>query len=125
MARLDFFLVTTDLFNKSVDFRVSFGYRTDHSFISAKFNLQNSTHGKWFWKLNTSLLYDKYYIKLIKHTIAETLKTYSPDNAAPEEPLSLTISDQMFFEMLKLAIRGQTSFASFKSRLYKKRKMSE
>ena len=36
MARLDFFLLSPDMFATSVNFNISFDYRTDHSFITAK-----------------------------------------------------------------------------------------
>ena len=103
------------MFARSVDFNMSFGYRTDHSFITAKISIHNSQHGKGFWKLNTSLLYDKDYVTLIKDTIKDTLKTYARHDSEPDENSLLTISHQMFLEMLKLNIRGNTiSFASFK-----------
>ena len=96
---------------------MSFGYRTDHSFITAKISIHNSRHGKGFWKLNTSLLYDKDYVTLIKDTIKDTLKTYARHDSEPDENSLLTISHQMFLEMLKLNIRGNTiSFASYKSK---------
>ena len=122
MARLDFFLLSPDMFARSVDFNMSFGYRTDHSFITAKISIHNSQHGKGFWKLNTSLLYDKDYVTLIKDTIKDTLKTYARHDSEPDENSLLTISHQMFLEMLKLNIRGNTiSFASYKSKSSKMR----
>ena len=87
MARLDFFLLLPDMFARSVDFNMSFGYRTDHSFITAKISIHNSQHGKGFWKLNTSLLYDKDYVTLIKDTIKDTLKTYARHDSEPDEIL--------------------------------------
>ena len=110
------------MFARSVDFNMSFGYRTDHSFITAKISIHNSQHGKGFWKLNTSLLYDKDYVTLIKDTIKDTLKTYARHDSEPDENSLLTISHQMFLEMLKLNIRGNTiSFASYKSKSSKMR----
>ena len=110
------------MFARSVDFNISFGYRTDHSFITAKISIHNSQQGKGFWKLNMSLLHDKYYVTHIKDTIKDTLKTYARHNSEPDENSLLTISNQMFFEMLKLNIRRNTiSFASFKSKSNKRR----
>ena len=100
MARLDFFVLSPDVFAKSVDLNISFGHRTDHSFITVKISIHNSKHGKGFWKLNTSLLYDKDYVTLIKDTIKDTLKTYARPDSEPDENSLLTISNQMFFEML-------------------------
>ena len=69
-----------------------------------------------------SLLYDKDYVTLIKDTIKDTLKTYAKHDSELDENSLLTISHQMFFEMLKLNIRGNTiSFASFKSKSNKMR----
>ena len=64
------------MFARSGDFNISFGYSTDHSFITAKISLHSSQHGKGFWKLNMSLLYDKNYVTLRRDTIKDTL-TYA------------------------------------------------
>ena len=70
------------------------------------------------------MLKDKFYIDEVKKVILDVKKQYActtdPDNICnvPNEELKLTISDQLFFEMLLLEIRGKTiSYASFKKKM--------
>ena len=74
MARLDFFLVSTDIHAKIIKCFTSFGYRTDHSFIGVELNIDES---KGFWKFNTSLLKDQKYIEIVKAEIKRTVKEYT------------------------------------------------
>ena len=75
------------------------------------------------------MLKDKFYIDEVKKVILDVKKQYActtdPDNVCnvPNEELKLTISDQLFFEMLLLEIRGKTiSYASFNKKKNGKRK---
>ena len=70
------------------------------------------------------MLKDKFYIDEVKKVILDVKKQYActtdPDNVCnvPNEELKLTITDQLFFEMLLLEIRGKTiSYASFKKKM--------
>ena len=56
MARLDFFLVTTDIHARTAKTFMSFGYRTDHSFIGVEINIEDTSRGKGFWKFNTKIV---------------------------------------------------------------------
>ena len=117
MARLDFFLVTTDIHAKIVKHYMSHGYRTDHSFIGIEINLDEISRGKGFWKFNTSLLHDKIYVNMVKQEIQNLMQEYA--NTDNYGNCLLTVSNQMFFEMFKLRIRGITiPYSAKKSELY-------
>ena len=51
---------------------MSFGYRTDHSFIGVDINIKDTNRGKCFWKFNTSLLKDK-HVDMVKAGIKKTV----------------------------------------------------
>ena len=69
MVRLDFFLVSTDIHARTVKPFMSFGYRTDHSFIGVEINIEDTNRGKF----NTSLLKDKMYVDMVKAQIKKTV----------------------------------------------------
>ena len=47
---------------------ISYGFRSDHSYISILIKQNTIDRGPGFFKLNTSLLLDKHYTDLIKKT---------------------------------------------------------
>ena len=110
-----------DIHAKIIKHFVSFGYRTDHSFIGVEINFEESNRGKGFWKFNTSLLKDKEYIGIVKVEIKKTIEQYT--RVTNNNERVTTLSNQMLFEMIKLNIRGVT--IPYCSRLKKKRKNLE
>ncbi len=109
MARLDYFLVTSDWVSRTLQTKITPGYRTDHSLLTLKLNIQTFPRGKGFWKFNASLLYDKAYVQLVKKAIEEAVERYKiPDGGSDSDNVKFSIDDQTFFEMLKLDIRGRT-----------------
>lgn len=79
-----------------------------------------------YWKFNNSLLKNPEYVYEIKEVIKETklqyvdqeLNTYNDINDVPLNEIRLTINDQLFFEMLLLAIRGKTiAYSSHQKKL--------
>ena len=75
------------------------------------------------------MLKDKCYIDEVKKVILDVKEQYActtdPDNVCnvPKEELKLTISYQLFFEMLLLEIRGKTiSYASFNKKNGKRKR---
>ncbi len=109
MARLDYFLVTSDWVSRTLQTKITPGYRTDHSLLTLKLNIQTFPRGKGFWKFNASLLYDKAYVQLVKKAIEEAVERYKiPDGGSDSDNVKFSIDDQTFFEMLKLDIRGKT-----------------
>lgn len=73
---------------------------------------------KGTWKFNNSLLNDIEYVNLVKSCTRDTVEQYAIN--LEEENInnvSLSISDQLFWEILKLMIRGKTiAYSTFKKR---------
>lgn len=113
MSRLDYFLISEELLNTSPVSDISFGYRSDHSLVHLTLNFSTNKKGQGYWKFNASLLHDPEYVEKVKNTIAITendLKGNNHDN----------ISDRVFWETLKMNIRGMT--IGYSARKKKKQK---
>ena len=114
-ARLDFFLISSEILNM-IDFvDIQPGYRTDHSCVVLFLRLDNIKHGKGTWKFNNSLLTDDIYIATIRKSINDVKLLYAatPYNhenirSIPNDSFHVLIDDQLFFEMILLEIRGET-----------------
>ena len=105
MARLDFFLVTPDIHAKINKYIKSFGYRSDHSLIGIEIDVNSTERGKGFWKFNSSLLQDVEYVTLVKNEIKNVIEDLTVGHGLQD---TTVISRQMFWEILKLRIRGVT-----------------
>ena len=125
-ARLDYFLISENLFSDIDDVNILPGYRTDHSLILLSLKFNKFSRGGSYWKFNNSLLRDRTYVTEIKNAINRVKEQY----ASPVEnmlvrdisykDLNITINDQLFFEVLLMEIRGKTiSYASFLKRTRK------
>ena len=75
------------------------------------------------WKFNNSLLRDKEYAKLVKDTILKVKQQCSlsqegeMSSARDTHHADYQINDQLFFEMIRLEIRGKTiSYAACKKK---------
>ena len=83
------------------------------------------TRGKGVWKLDTNLLRDQAYLELINQCINDEVIKYAVPvynmqciNTIPENELQITISVNLFLEMLFLRIRGETvRYSSTKNKL--------
>ena len=75
-ARLDFFLISSELSSITVKTDILPGYRTDHSMITLNLNVMNQARGRPLFKFNTSLLRDEEYRTLIKGTILTVWNGY-------------------------------------------------
>lgn len=112
-ARLDFFLVSSEILNVIDYVDILPGYRTDHSMVIIGLCNSNIQRGRGAWKLNNDLLEDEEYVKAVKDAIINVKQLYAAtpyntDNIGNIDPanLELMISDQLFFEVLLLEIRG-------------------
>ena len=65
-VRLDFYLISENMFQFVTDTKISPGYRADHSGITLKLKLIDSERGRGYWKLNNTLLKVKDNVSLIK-----------------------------------------------------------
>ena len=114
-SRLDFFLISENLLDSTKDADIACGYRTDHSIINITISINNDRKTKTFWKFNSSLLRDIAYVNLVKQTIQDVTKQYAAlpyerENIKeiPTESIQLTISDQLFLDVLIMEIRAKT-----------------
>ena len=109
-ARLDFFIVSEDMFTLFHDSDIVPGYRTDHSGIILKIKLQENERGRGYWKFNNSLLKDTNYVTTVKTVIDDTINLYkinnNNNNTVPDDNIQFTINDQLFLEILLIMIRG-------------------
>lgn len=140
-ARLDYFLVSEEIFQYLYDCKVVHGYRTDHSGIILNLKLNQNERGRGYWKFNNSLLRDNDYIQLVKKTIEEVKNTYkidiilgnnnennisnssntnynnNNDKNGNNKEKEYTINDQLLLEMILVAIRGETiKYSSWKKK---------
>ena len=72
-SRLDYFLVSEDIFSLMKNTKIIPGYKTDHSAITFSFSPYNAKRGKGYWKFNSQLLRDDQYIEKVKNCIHETV----------------------------------------------------
>ena len=127
-ARLDYFLISENLFNEIDKSDILGGYRTDHSMIFLQLIKGEEEKNRTFWKFNNSLLKDKEYVKIVKDTISKVKRQYISPNILENTDINienlsnaeiqLVINDQLFLEVLLMEIRGKTiSYASHKKKL--------
>ena len=109
---------------------ISTGTFSDHSIISMDIDFTRFIRGRGFWKLNTSLLKDREYVKMVNNIIKRVACQYAiinndPNfytkasiedieeflcNQTPESfaTLEYTINPQLLLEMILLEIRRET-----------------
>ena len=124
-ARLDYFIGSNSLIDLTDSIHINPGYRTDHSMLEVNIKKSNFIRGKGIWKFNTSLLVDQEYLKLINLSIDDEVKKYAAPSKnnqilseIPVSDIRLTITDDLFLEMILLRIRGETiKYSSKQKRL--------
>ena len=108
-CRLDYFLVSQSLHGFVHNAEITPGVKRDHSQVQLSLTKGSKSTGRGFWKLNTSLLMDNDYVRLIKADIKETIEKNE------------NLNHILLWDFLKCHIRGTTiSFSCMKSK--KKRK---
>ena len=128
-SRLDFFLLSDLLSGYITDADIKPGYRTDHSMITLRLSFEKEIRRKQLWKLNSSLLTEKQYVNEINVVIQSVTEEYAAlpykrENIpkVPKSEIQLTISDQLFLDVLLMKIRSATiSYASMKKRKQEER----
>ena len=97
-SRIDYFLVSEDLFSLMEYSKIIPGYRTDHSAIIFSFSASVAKRGKGYWKFNSQLLRDFEYIDLVKTCIKDTVaEYYFCGNTEDFLNVELSCNDQIFF----------------------------
>ena len=121
-SRLDYFLVSADLFKNITGTDIVSGYRTDHSVVTLTLEKPVTYNRKLFWKFNNSLLRDKRYIGKIKEEIRYikelyALPVYSTAAIDSFKDIAFSINDQLFFETLLCHLRGVTvQYSAYKKK---------
>ena len=120
-GRLDFFLVSQNIFHNIKEANIELGYKSDHSMVKITLKGQELQKDKPFWKFNNSLLRDPNYCEEIKKTIQETKQQYADPNQNLDKEnnknIAQVINEQLFFEVMLMNIRGKTiSYSSFKKK---------
>ena len=106
-SRLDYYLVSEDIFSLMKNTNIVPGYRTDHSAILFSFSACLSKRGKGYWKFNSQLLRDTVYVDKVKQCIQETIGEYALDGDVDDLfDIRFSCNDQVFFEVLKMKIRS-------------------
>ena len=127
-SRLDYFLISDLLAINTSHVDILPGYRTDHSIITLSLKFGDDHPRKSFWKFNCSLLSDKAYVDNVNELIFEVLTEYAafPYNRSELHnvqisDVNLTISDELFLDVLLMKIREKTIFYATE----KKKKLQE
>ena len=124
-GRLDFFLISDTLVQYTEDANILHGYRSDHSMISLTLSFGKKVKRNTLWKLNSSLLRDREYTQIVNEEIKKVLDEYAilmynrqTLNDIPKTEVQLTISDQLFLDVLLMKIRSKTiEYSARKKRL--------
>ena len=99
-----YFLVSQGIFSKVSDT----GYRTDHSAVMLNFKTNESKRGREYWKFNSQLLLKKKYTDKERQLSMETVEEYMiSDDKGNLKRIEFHISDQLFWEVLKMKKKGQ------------------
>lgn len=110
-CRLDFFLVSFNLYSQIDKCAISPGFKTDHSLIHIHIVPVNEARGPGFWKFNVSLLHEPDYVELAKKCIFETKKN------------DINMNPSMLWEFMKCQVRTVTM--QFSAKISKQRKKYE
>ena len=114
-SRIDYFLVSDELYSVMKTTKIIPGYRTDHSAIVFEFSASSTKRGKGYWKFNSQLLRDIEYVELVKSCITETVEEYLISGDVKDcSNVELSCNDQVFWEILKVKIRSITISHSIK-----------
>ena len=118
MARLDFFLISSQLSPFVSKSSIEPSIYSDHSIIFLELDFSRVRLGKGFFKFNNSLLKDNNYINLVKRRIKNVTRQYAENTLDDDfwneisreniDSAELSINPQLFFEVLLMEIRGLT-----------------
>ena len=103
-SRLDYWLVSSTLINSISDTNIKPAFKSDHSIIELKLQLNTpTTKGPGLWKFNNCLLRDTEYVEKIKTTLQE------------QKQINLNLEDKSLkWEVVKCEIRRITIIYSKK-----------
>ena len=115
-GRLDYFLISNQLYSLVSDCQIHNSYRSDHAMISLDLLLDSGQKRYRFWRFNNSFLKDDEYVLTVKDKIKEITLSYIDKNVhgnARYEDIEkikcrFIIDDQIFFEILLMELRACT-----------------
>ena len=110
-SRLDFFLISFNLYAQVDKSEISSGFKTDHSLVKFHVVPVNEARGRGFWKFNTALLHEPEYVDKIKKCISEVKINVN------------SMDPSMLWEFMKCKVRSVT--IEFAAKLSKCRKIYE
>ena len=127
-ARLDMFIISSNLEGYVVGCGIQPGYRSDHSIVTLNIDYTTQVRGRGLFKFNVSLLRDLEYVNIVKKTIRDVACEYSLPVYSLEyveqnpSKVQFKIDPSLFFEVLLLTIRRETvAFGIKKKRAERKR----
>ena len=82
MSRLDFFLVSMGLYSQVKECNISHSYRSDHSIVQIKIEINEMKRGPGTWKMNTAHLDKEEYCQEISRIIDEGKVKYITNTPA-------------------------------------------
>lgn len=97
-SRLDYLLISHNLSNFTEYCDIILGTLSDHSVVLLSLTFPNYKRGRSFWKFNSSLIYDKSYVSLVKDSTREFLSNND----------SCTVNPCLLWDTYKAFIRGVT-----------------
>jgi hypothetical protein len=95
-CRLDYFLTSSNIINKTSKCSITTSIRSDHSLVYFNFNPYTEPRGPGYFKLNNSILLDEKYQKIIRDTIKYIAEINKDSNANTK------------WEIIKGSIRNET-----------------
>ena len=101
-ARLDYFLIAESLFAEVDESCIYPGYRTDYSMIMMQLQLGKFQKGRYYGKMNNSLLKDHQYVTEIKSIILEVKSRYGVNSQNP----NVVKRNRNFRETTRYTFRG-------------------
>ena len=129
-ARLDYFIISETLVDLVNNISILPGYRSDHSIIKLSLQITKFIRHKGRWQFNTSLLFNREYIRQVNNLIDQerinyTLPVYNYTEILNinEYKIQYTIPDDLLLEMVLLKIRELTIY--FSKRLKTKQNKQE
>ena len=91
-SRIDFFLIDMSIAAWCTKTTILPGFKSDHSAVLLELNVLNVVKGQGLWKLNSQVLYEMDYVKLINQTIENSERlSQGKTSAEKRELLKLNI----------------------------------
>ena len=81
-SRIDFLLCTMGIANNFIEIQYKYGFKSDHSAITALIDPQEEGRGPGYWKFNTKSLYDSLFVNAANKIFESAADKYNNRNPA-------------------------------------------